>query len=358
MWDALASRSASVAATPDLGAGIESPAVPASPRRGRHEGRPAPPRHAEERERRHASPYIGSQYRLSQLLPDGAPPWSFESGSTSLHRAAAAPKGGRLPPDTRRGERVDMPLPTSVRKVLPSPCLLPEWTSLSMHLQFVALHLQPQPTIARVVVIARAARIPGTAAPRQGPPRREPRDRDPRVGSPPTRAYTTLRPEPDPSRPSAVASPYSDHRQFIVRVYRPSSTVRIPTADHVNAQYTPSSPHTQFLYQWRSLPITFIREERTRPDRFPDDGADTSAVASTRSQARSLPPARVASRPEIGLETAVVHDCFSRMWRSTIGAKPRLNAVRVHRGPRTTHSPWSRPITRPAEPRLTSALAV
>lgn len=208
------------------------------------------------------------------------------------------------------------------------------------------------------VVIARAARIPGIAAPRQGPPRREPRDRDPRMGSPPTRAYTTFRPEPDPSRPSAVASPYSDHRQFFVRVYRPSSTVRIPTADHVNAQYTPSSPHTQFLYQWRSLPITFIREERTRPDRFPDDGADTSAVASTRSQARSLPPARVASRPEIGLETAVVHDCFSRMWRSTIGAKPRLNAVRVHRGPRTTHSPWSRPITRPAEPRLTSALAV
>lgn len=66
----------------------------ASPRRGCPEGRPAPPRHAEGRENGHASPYIGSL-------------------------------------------------------VLPSPCLLPEWTSLSMHLQFVALHLQPQPTFAR-----------------------------------------------------------------------------------------------------------------------------------------------------------------------------------------------------------------
>jgi len=272
----------------------------------------------------------------------------------SLHRAAAAPKDGRLPP-ARGGEREwaclslhrfavvppfpvfaageDEPLPASLRRrdpgvssravprftaprlprrtagspphaegresghaspyigsqVPPSPCLLPEWTSLSLHLSVspcIFSRNRPSPGI----VIARAARIPGSAAPRQGPPRREPRDRDPRIGSPPTRAYTTLRPEPDPSRPSAVASPYSDHRQFIVRVYRRRrrSASRPPTT---------SMPSTPLPHRIRSFStsgdhspsLSSGRRERAR-DRFRDDGADTSAVASTRSEARSHPP--------------------------------------------------------------------
>jgi len=214
--------------------GVSSRAVPrfTAPRLPRRTA--GSPPHAEGRESGHASPYIGSQ-------------------------------------------------------VPPSPCLLPEWTSLSLHLSVspcIFSRNRPSPGI----VIARAARIPGSAAPRQGPPRREPRDRDPRIGSPPTRAYTTLRPEPDPSRPSAVASPYSDHRQFIVRVYRRRrrSASRPPTT---------SMPSTPLHHRIRSFStsgdhspsLSSGRRERAR-DRFRDDGADTSAVASTRSEARSHPP--------------------------------------------------------------------
>ncbi len=199
----------------------------------------------------------------SRYLTALSRPWSFESGSTSLHRAAAAPKDGRLPP-ARGGER--------------------EWSCLSLH-RFastafplfaagvdeplpaslsVALHLQPQPTFARDShrssgedpgQCRAAPRPPAKGTPRPRPPNRIPSYPCVHHFTPRTRSIATFRSSLTVFRSSPI------HRPSVPA----SSTVRIPTADHVNAQYTPSSPHTQFLNQWRSLPITFIREERARP---------------------------------------------------------------------------------------------
>jgi hypothetical protein len=213
-----------------------STAFPRVCRRGTPRRAPRSPPHAEERESGHASPCFSQTAR----------PWSIGNRDRDGLLPSLLPRHHEwrpAPPRTRRRERVVMPLPASLS---------------------VALHLQPQPTFARDShrssgedpgQCRAAPRPPAKGTPRPRPPNRIPSYPCVHHFTPRTRSIATFRSSLTVFRSSPI------HRPSVPA----SSTVRIPTADHVNAQYTPSSPHTQFLNQWRSLPITFIREERARP---------------------------------------------------------------------------------------------
>ena len=266
----------------------------------------------------------------------------------SLHRAAAAPKDGRLPP-ARGGER--------------------EWSCLSLH-RFastafplfaagvdeplpaslsVALHLQPQPTFARDShrssgedpgQCRAAPRPPAKGTPRPRPPNRIPSYPCVHHFTPRTRSIATFRSSLTVFRSSPISSsectgvvdgPHPDRRPRqcpvhpFLTAYAVSQPVEItPHHFHPGGESAPATAFETTAPTLRQSPLLAAKLART------PRVSSHSPGDRTRNRRSSF------------------HGCFSRIWRSTIGAKPRLNAVRVDRGPRTTHSPWSRPITRPA----------
>jgi hypothetical protein len=184
MWDALASRSASVAATPELGAGVESPAVLASPRRGCPEGRPAPPR--TRRGERVGMP-LPTSVRSSTAFPrvccrrGRASPCISQTARDPGVSSRAVPRftAPRLPrraagsPPHAEERESGHASPYIGSQVPPSPCLLPEWTSLSLHLSVspcIFSRNRPSPGI--VIAERRGSRaVPRRAkAPREGNP--------------------------------------------------------------------------------------------------------------------------------------------------------------------------------------------
>ena len=190
----------------------------------------------------------------------------------------AAAARSRTPHRTRRGERVDMPLPTSLK---------------------FALLLQPRPCRLRHALTFRQGwsslqrRGSGTAAPRQGPPssaesaprEKTPRPRPPNRNPPPTvcvHHFTPWNrcesaPLPTQSQPSTVVSPYSESSPILffgLPQRRP--TARIPTADHI-------MPVTTLSYS--AYAVSYAPVEASRgPHRF---------------HPRGFPPAFETTRPTL-----------------------------------------------------------
>jgi len=150
----------------------------------------------------------------------------------------AAAARSRTPHRTRRGERVDMPLPTSLK---------------------FALLLQPPPCRLRHALTFRQGwsslqrRGSGTAAPRQGPPsnaesaprEKTPRPRPPNRNPPPTvcvHHFTPWNrcesaPLPTQSQPSTVVSPYSESSPILLSGAPASSNGPHPDRRPHNARF-------------------------------------------------------------------------------------------------------------------------
>ena len=165
-----------------------------------------------------------------------SPAPSHRIEKTPTQFAAAARH--RTPHRTRRGERVDMPLPTSLK---------------------FALLLQPPPCRLRHALTFRQGwsslqrRGSGTAAPRQGPPsnaesaprEKTPRPRPPNRNPPPTvcvHHFTPWNrcesaPLPTQSQPSTVVSPYSESSPILLSGAPASSNGPHPDRRPHNARF-------------------------------------------------------------------------------------------------------------------------
>ena len=225
--------------------------------------------------------------RASPCISQTARPWSFESGSTSLHRAAAAPKGGRLPP-ARGGER--------------------EWSCLSLH-RFastafplfaagvdeplpaslsVALHLQPQPIFARDShrssgedpgQCRAAPRPPAKGTPRPRPPNRIPSYPCVHHFTPRTRSIATFRSSLTVFRSSPISSsectgvvdgPHPDRRPRqcpvhpFITAYAVSQPVEItPHHFHPGGESAPATAFETTAPTLRQSPLLAAKLART-----------------------------------------------------------------------------------------------